>query len=84
MILDQEEYDKEAKKLYKKIGRDKFILAAARCWREKEMIAWELDDHTSVWGGAGPDCPIGRLEAACIKKQNRRLTTMLTNLIKST
>jgi hypothetical protein len=22
------------------------------------------DDHTSVWGGAGPDCPSGRREAA--------------------
>jgi hypothetical protein len=22
------------------------------------------DDHTSTWGGAGPDCPIGRREAA--------------------
>jgi hypothetical protein len=24
----------------------------------------EDDDHTSVWGGAGPDCITGRLEAA--------------------
>lgn len=24
----------------------------------------EDDDHTSVWGGAGPDCIIGRLETA--------------------
>jgi len=24
----------------------------------------DVDDHTSVWGGAGPDCINGRLEAA--------------------
>jgi hypothetical protein len=24
----------------------------------------DYDDHTSVWGGAGPDCSIGRREAA--------------------
>jgi len=24
----------------------------------------DIDDHTSVWGGAGPDCIIERLEAA--------------------
>jgi hypothetical protein len=24
----------------------------------------DIDDHTSVWGGAGPDCSIGQREAA--------------------
>jgi hypothetical protein len=24
----------------------------------------DIDDHTSVWGGAGPDCEIGQREAA--------------------
>lgn len=29
-----------------------------------EKISVSIDDHTSVWGGAGPDCMRGRLAAA--------------------
>uniref|UniRef100_A0A6H2A519 Uncharacterized protein n=1 Tax=viral metagenome TaxID=1070528 RepID=A0A6H2A519_9ZZZZ len=28
------------------------------------LVSDGIDDHTSVWGGAGPDCPIMRREAA--------------------
>jgi len=31
---------------------------------EAGMQSDEIDDHTSVWGGAGPDCMFGRFEAA--------------------
>jgi len=39
--------------------------------RDKVVSSWsfhgdngDIDDHTSVWGGAGPDCSIVRREAA--------------------
>jgi len=32
--------------------------------KKNAVLADGIDDHTSVWGGAGPDCMAGRLVSA--------------------
>ena len=48
-------------KMKKMFGNDFLVHAEMLFSKDKND---ELDDHTSVWGGAGPDCIIGRLVAA--------------------
>ena len=46
---------------------DEFILSKdeyAAKYYGYGLVSDQIDDHTSQWGGAGPDCPIVRREAA--------------------
>ncbi len=36
-----------------------------------ELIADDIDDHTSLWGGPGPDCFTERRESAIITSMRR-------------
>jgi hypothetical protein len=51
----------EINKLSKRLHTVEAVLVK---WLERELFSDEIDDHTSVWGGAGPDCITVRREAA--------------------
>jgi hypothetical protein len=62
-----EEHIKRLQGIYDFWGHGKFIEWVATEFRQMQIQnlgADAIDDHTSCWGGAGPDCPIGRREAA--------------------